>query len=557
MTYPDYSPYFPFETIRPEQRTAIEFILDAFLNQKKRFVILNAGTGIGKSVIAVALARYLEDHGGQLFVKNVDGENDPVKGTYVLTTQKILQQQYIDDFGPSSGRDLMRSLKSASNYCCRFYADLRCSDSRRLLKQLGKTADDTPFAKCCKKACPYVLDKQEFLEHPLGITNFSYFLAETMYAKQLTPRAFLVIDEAHNTENELGKFIEVTFSERFAKTLGCKVPRLNTPSEVFEWVKGPYKRAVQKLMSGLTKKMAEIFKSDSGDHTGLNDVGKRYEMLDKHVCKINRFIEVYNPDNWIMNYVRPDPNDHHAGRKFEFKPVDVSSYGESHLYRFGSRVLLMSATIVDKDVFCKSVGIDPDEAAYLYLPSPFPVANRPIHYLAVGSMSRANIESTLPKLALVVGQLLDLHKDEKGMIHTVNYRIAKYLVDTLSSPRLLLHDSQNRDEMIDFHMKCPDATVLISPSMTEGVDLVDDASRFQILCKVPFPYLGDKVIQLRKQRNPSWYACQTVRSIIQAFGRSIRNDKDHATSYILDADWECLLRTYRHMFPSEFLAALT
>ena len=143
------------------------------------------------------------------------------------------------------------------------------------------------------------------------------------------------------------------------------------------------------------------------------------------------------------------------------------------------------------------------------------------------------------------------------MIHTVNYRIAKYLVDTLSSPRLLLHDSQNRDEMIDFHMKCPDATVLISPSMTEGVDLVDDASRFQILCKVPFPYLGDQVVQLRKEINPNWYACQTVRSIIQAFGRSIRNDKDHATSYILDADWECLLRTYRHMFPSEFLAALT
>jgi len=426
-----------------------------------------------------------------------------------------------------------------------------------LLKQMGKSIDDTPFAKCCKKACPYVLDKQEFLEHPLGITNFSYFLAETMYAKQLTPRSLLVIDECHNVENELGKFIEVTFSERFAKTLGCKVPRLSTPAEVFEWVQGPYKKAVAKLMSGLTKRMNEIFKSDSADHTGLNDVGKRYEMLDKHICKINRFIEVYNPDNWVMNYVRPDSKDNNAGRKFEFKPVDVSAYGESHLYRFGSRVLLMSATVINKDVFCKSVGINPDDAAYMHLPSPFPVANRPIHYLAVGSMSRANIETTLPKLALVVGQLLDLHKDEKGICHCVNYKIAKYIVDTLKSPRLLLHNSDNRDEMIDFHLKCPDPTVLISPSMTEGVDLVDDASRFQILCKVPFPYLGDQVVQLRKEKNPDWYACQTVRSIVQAFGRSVRNERDHATSYILDTDWERLYKANHQMFPSEFLAALT
>lgn len=139
----------------------------------------------------------------------------------------------------------------------------------------------------------------------------------------------------------------------------------------------------------------------------------------------------------------------------------------------------------------------------------------------------------------------------------VNYRIAKHIVDNVKSPRLLIHDSDNRDEIIEFHMNSKDPTVLISPSMTEGVDLADDASRFQILCKVPFPYLGDKVIQLRKAKNPSWYACQTARSVIQAFGRSIRNVDDHATSYILDSDWERFFRNNSAMFPDEFSAALT
>jgi len=138
----------------------------------------------------------------------------------------------------------------------------------------------------------------------------------------------------------------------------------------------------------------------------------------------------------------------------------------------------------------------------------------------------------------------------------VNYRIAKYLVDTIASPRLLIHDSENRESMIDFHKSNPDPTVLISPSMTEGVDLADDASRFQILCKVPFPYLGDQVIQLRKDRNPCWYACQTARSVIQALGRSVRSESDHATSYILDADWHRFYSSNPSLFPKEFVEAL-
>lgn len=565
MTLPDYHPYFPFPQVRADQEQAIEFALDAFLVQKKRFVILELGTGVGKSAVGLTLARYLAEHGGETRTDPVmiDGDNGTVDvseettGAYVLTTQKILQAQYMSDFGPTSGRNLMRSLKSASNYGCRFYQDMRCSDSKRLLKQLGKQLAGSEFQKCCQQACPYTLDKQEFMEFPVGITNFSYFLAETMYAKQLTPRALLVIDECHNIESELGKFIEVTFSERFARQLGCKVPKLDTPDAVFTWIKGPYKNAVKRCMADISKKLKAHFDSDGATGSGLSDASKRYEMLDKHVCKVNRFIEVYDPGNWVMNPVKSPTGEQRGGRKFEFKPVDVSAYGHEHLYRFGSRVVMMSATVVDKETFCKSVGVRLDDVAFLHIPSPFPVQNRPIHYLGVGSMSRDNIEATLPKLAATVKDLLDLHVNEKGIVHCVNYRIAKYLVDTIKSPRLLLHDSENREDMIEFHMKSADPTVLISPSMTEGVDLADDASRFQILCKVPFPYLGDKVIQLRRDRNKNWYACQTARSVIQALGRSVRNDQDHAASYVLDSDWERFYRTNHSMFPGEFSAALT
>jgi Rad3-related DNA helicase len=92
--------------------------------------------------------------------------------------------------------------------------------------------------------------------------------------------------------------------------------------------------------------------------------------------------------------------------------------------------------------------------------------------------------------------------------------------------------------------------------MMEGVDLADDASRFQILCKVPFPYLGDEVVKKRMSRDRSWYTYQTVKSIVQSMGRSIRNETDHAVSYILDADWERFYNMNKKMFPEEFTKAL-
>jgi ATP-dependent DNA helicase DinG len=434
MTHYDVKAYFPFDAVRPEQRKAIEFALDAFLAQGKKFVILEIGTGGGKSAIGITVARFLAEHGGTTYGDEIDGVKQETSGAYVLTTQKILQSQYMDDFGPSSGKNLMRSLKSANNYGCRFYEDMRCSDSRRLLKQLGKQLKGSEFHKCCTQACPYTLDKEEFLEFPIGITNFSYFLAETMYAKQLTPRSLLVIDECHNIENELGKFIEVSFSERFARSLGCKIPKLDTDAAVFEWIKGSYKKAVSKALREMEKKLSQGFVDGGHEASGMSETSKRYEMLDKHICKVNRFIEAYDPTNWVMNPVKAPPGEARGGRKFEFKPVDVSSYGNEHLYRFGSRVVMMSATVVDKDTFCKSIGLNSNDVAFLRIPSPFPVANRPVHFLDVGSMNRANIDNTLPKMAQVVQQLLEGHKTEKGIIHCVEGSQKVHMFDNSQKP---------------------------------------------------------------------------------------------------------------------------
>ena len=250
--------------------------------------------------------------------------------------------------------------------------------------------------------------------------------------------------------------------------------------------------------------------------------------------------------------VLPQVNNKKASKKYEFKLIDVSPYSRDTLFRLGGRVLMMSATIVDKDIFCSSLGLKSEEIAYLTIPSPFLVENRPIHYIPAGSMSKSTIDKTLPIVAETVRMLLEKHSTDKGIIHCVNYRIAKYIKDNVESSRLMLHDTNSRDEVLKLHINSHEPTVLLSPSMSEGVDLKNNLSRFQIICKIPFPYLGDLVVKKRMELNSKWYPYTTVKSIIQSLGRSIRGENDYAISYIIDSDWERFYRSNRSLFPEEF-----
>ena len=199
---------------------------------------------------------------------------------------------------------------------------------------------------------------------------------------------------------------------------------------------------------------------------------------------------------------------------------------------------MMSATILSPKTFCESLGIPEDQVGVLSLPSPFPSENRPIFVHSVGSMSSKIIDETLPLMASAVKEILKQHRNDKGIIHCHTYKIAKYLKSNIRSNRLLIHTSENRDEVLKQHKSSKKPSVLLSPSMSEGVDLKGELSRFQIIVKIPYPYLGDPLVRKRMNKWPEWYSLQTAKLIVQSAGRSIRSEEDSATTYVLDGDWK-------------------
>lgn len=543
--------YFPLDSApRDGQVKAIETILEAFAKGKNT-VCVDAPTGVGKSAIGVTVARYLNSQ-----VRSHSSEDGFNPGAYFLTTQKILQQQYLRDFEEDK-RGGMLELKSSTNYQCGYDARQSCGESKRALVALGKSADGTNWKKHCTNMCSYNAAKRAFIQGHLGITNYSYFMAETTYAAKLEPRELIVGDEAHNIESEVCKFVEVEVTDRFCKKhLGMTIAKSDDPEFLYRWIKETYQPALGQMFAQVKASLA-LFADNKGvgGEEMFQSLVKQNDLFDKHICKVNRFIDRFVPAEWIIN--REAKKDHRGDRvTLQFKPIDASVWAEPYLLKFGEKRLLMSATILDKGSFCRSLGLDVDKTEYVALPSTFPVENRAIHYMPVGKMSMRDVDDTLPRLVEAVKALLEAHHDQKGIIHTTNFRVAHHLRDSLRNPRLLVHGSEDRDEVLRRHHDSPEPTVLVSPSMTEGCDLKDDLARFTIIAKLPYPNLGDRALKKRCDRDPWYYDYLTVRSFVQALGRGVRHEKDTCSIYVLDGCFSAFLRKNKRILPQYILDAM-
>ena len=121
----------------------------------------------------------------------------------------------------------------------------------------------------------------------------------------------------------------------------------------------------------------------------------------------------------------------------------------------------------------------------------------------------------------MVNRIVTKYATKKGITHTHSFKITRAVVDYLRAhghgSRLLTHSAEiqgSRDKAVRDHSASPEPTFLVSPSMTEGLDLKEDLGRWQIICKVPWPSM-DPYIKARMQRDPDWYTwltCLTSRS---------------------------------------------
>lgn len=511
---------------RPQQTQILDFVSSSIKNGRK-FMMIDAPTGVGKSYAAVMVADW--------YRKNID-RNARID---VLTNTKLLQDQYLKDF------DFIADLKGKNNYWCNSQ-NLTCGDADLLNKANKVTC----------RVCPYKMAKSHWVKSPMSLTNFHLLTSYAMYSEDLITERnsdLLIVDEAHGFEEVFCDFISSVFSKKALSQFDIWYPWMETDFSKIDTIEALADYVKETIVPMLADKIEEYLDEAKTKRARSKkmDLAQKANHADKVMCKYNRFIK--DRDNFKQNWIFEKDLDSLGNFRILVEPIWGSIYLEEYFWSKYDHVIFMSGTILNKDLFSSIMGIDSGEVEYMALPCPFDAENRPIVYLKFGKMSYYSKRETFDRAVPIIKKIIEKNKEVKGIIHTSNYELSKWLEQAIKDNRLIFHDSATREKSLEKHIRSQLETIIVSPSMINGIDLKDDLSRFQIILKVPFPNLTSTKIKRRLASNPEWYNWKTLVDILQAYGRSIRNENDWAETYILD---ECFDQILNNNVPHYFKEAL-
>src|SRR3989440_827733 len=453
-------------TPRPEQARLLAGLGDALAEiaddpRAPRVLLVEAPPGVGKSHVAMTLARWSGD-------------------AYLLTSQKHLQDQYEREFGGE-----LALVKGRDNYLCERYPGAAVPTSRGLCRRARGPA--------C--GCPYVRAKQAAVSAPIFCTNTAYFATlRHWHAEHLRRRRLLIVDEAHNLENQLVSVFTARFSyDEMRAWFGRPLPRLAVADE--------YRPVLAEHVERLQTRRQEIVHALDGvrpptlpDDVVLGapptreeqDLLEQREQLDAALARLTFFLEAEDRE-WIVRY--PEA----PAAALSLVPLTVAAMARALLADCAEVTVLSSAYLGHREVLAECFELEPSDVRVFTIGSPFPLEQRPIVYRPVGALSRATTARLEPALFAEVAAILAAHPDQKGLVHVASYEMGRRLVHDLAvrapreSWRLLWVDSAGgKLPALDHHRASPLPTVLVSPSLREGIDLPDDFLRFQVVTKLPY-----------------------------------------------------------------------
>lgn len=500
--------------------------LEANWNQYKYFIV-DAPVGVGKSHLALAMG-------------------SKSKNVYILTSTKMLQEQY------QKTNTRVVNIMGRSNY--------QCTVDPMFTAEAAPCIGNFELAAKCRNAgtCPYYRQRDLAINAQLTVSSYAYLLAASQTAETVegeplwTQRSVMLMDEAHELPAHLVNQAETTINlgELYAKFgIGGDDWMFTDNIQENHVIVTKIFNQLDERIADYNSKITNLFEKQGAIGSvgqkivdKVNGLNSQMKELQGMRSKLGYYMKTVGTGNWLQT---PD---------IETNSVTLSPLYASELFNLtmadlAEKFVFMSATIGPPDVFARELGIPLEEICVISVDTPFPPELSPVIYQPVARLNHKEIDASIPKVQEAINRILDAHKGEKGIIHTGNYRLMTDIVNGASpenKKRMLYRDMNgntpytqtNNQRLLEMHEHDSRDTVLVSPSMTTGVDLQGELSRFQIIVKLPFLSLGDPRVKKKSDLDSRWYRTQMWLTLLQSSGRSTRNEEDYALTYILDASFE-------------------
>ncbi len=416
----------------------------------------------------------------------------------------ILQpdNQLLDQFTKSF--PAIHTLRRKDSYTCEVYANQTKKESCPSHKAIMQKGMKGKAKSTYCAGCPYVAAMRKTHVMPYQVVTY-----HTALAYKITPEV-LIIDEAHLVQD----LIKDLMSRKIWRHEYNYPHYVKTYQQLYHWVRS-HPKVDSDTKLGLLKKELEG-----------NDV----------------------------NYLVERTTDNYRGEDREvlkLLPVDVSSAPPYLWPSKVKKIFLFSGTINMRDA--EELGLTRRRTAYIKGVHPIPLAQRPLYYNPIVSLSYANVDRDLPKLVEYLEQMAR-DKPGRGFIHAP-YSLAEKLKEKLTNPRFISHGRKDKRQVFQEWKESEDG-ILVASGMYEGISLDGDVSRWQVITKVPWPSLAEPAMKYMAQEDSEGYNYSALRPLAQAYGRIARSDTDYGETYMVDVSFKRLYKEAQHLFPEWFLEAV-
>ncbi len=468
----------------------------------QRFIFLCAPTGWGKSAAVVADAL---------------GSGEP---SAIVTANRGLQDQYYGDF-KSIG---MVDLRGRSNYPCGMRHDYTCEDGYA--------------ARCVYKgtvSCPSTKAELKASLSNLVVTNYSKWTTNRRFGTGLSHIKRVYFDEGHHTPDAVADAVRVELNHKeIEDTLGIPFPQGHDSDDMNVW------RQWSVMAKGyadteLKKAYARI--QNAGDP---KPSWVRHYTHMRNLCRKLTILTTCKPVDWIVDQ---------TPMGYVFDPIRPGRYAELYLWLKVEKIIVLSATLRPKTGHMCNVS----DANMLFheFPSEFDPKRSPIYYLPTMRVdSRAN---DLGRLWAVLDRIMARRRDRKGVVHSTSYDRQTEIRDRSRFADKMILNAKGEpiaDSMERFFAAGPGAAY-ISPSVCEGYDFKQDKARWQFMCKIPTPP-PSKIVKAREAVDKQYRAYQAMQTLVQSFGRGMRENTDWCENYICDEHMDWWYPKNKHLAPQSF-----
>ena len=571
----EYLPGSKFTSWRPGQDTALEQIITGFRpvdedTEPVRFVAMDAPTGSGKSLSAIALGMEFRGDG-------------PVA---ILTNTKALQDQYTEDFSPT-----LLDFRGKSNYECPLlnFIDLDSSmprpcgnvskvippndmfdNSREIVEmefgaiQKNSSGQEPCPVRTCGR-CPYYRAKSASqTDDAMYVTNYANYMGLLNNDRTFQAAGTLLLDEAHNLDDAVENYAELTLSTYNVKDIGAEMPpwydQDNEDQRIPEWEEWT------DILRGYRDQAQQKYNDfDSRRRSLTDDERKTFRMMENIIRKFSLLLDVKGGYHatWAPNLrPRARTNKYNGQGSWKFRPFYPGQMAAYLLYRGAERVVFMSATIERSQIL--QFGVDESELLYTETPSTFPVVNsrifggktiqytKPFTYRNEGNPD--SIREWVRHLDTLLGRMEA--KGHRTLIIVPAGRQVEYIGQHSSySTEMVLHKNDfmgtKQDAIDEFRRRSGFCILVGAFDIAEGHSFDGEIVEATIFPKLwSPPDFNDPLNILRTKRDPLHNERRKARWFAQAVGRATRSATDINHILLMDYGTDNWMKNAKALLPA-------